>query len=451
MRKLNWTFLIVLFILFSCSTSKQQKKEMAESVAVNFSKDDSKEKALGQDMSNPLLNNFDTPFNTVPFEKIKVEHFMPAIQYAIIEGKKEISNIVNNPQPPSFQNTIVALEQAGELVNKVSKVLFHLNSAETSADIQKNVRDISPILTEFSNDISLNEGLFKRVAIVWSKRETLKGEDYMLLEKSYKNFVRNGANLKENDKEKLRSINKQLSELSIKFSENVLNETNEYQLHITKESELAGLPEFVRIGAAEAAKRAGKEGWIFTLHAPSYGPFMKYADNRSLRHELFKASGRRGAKGNKNDNHEAIEKIVQLRYEKARLLGYNTWADYVLEERMANSKDKVNDFLGKLKEVSEPAAEKEMQELLAFAKKDGFKGDKIERWDLSYYSEKAAKERFSINDELLKPFFKLENVLDGLFTVVNKLFGLTFKQNKDIQGWHEDVKAYEVYDSTGKM
>lgn len=402
-------------------------------------------------VGNPLLAEFSTPFETVPFDAIKPEHFMPAMQYALAEGRKEIDLIANNKAAPTFKNTIVALEQSGALGTRVSKILFHLNSAETNPAIQKNVREISPMLTEFSNDISLNENLFKRVAAVWEKRDQIKGEDYMLLEKSYKGFVRNGANLNEENKTKLRAINKQLSDLSIQFSENVLNETNEYQLHITKEADLAGLPDFVKAGSAEAAKRAGKEGWIFTLHAPSYGPFMKYADNRELRHELFKANGRRGAKSNKNDNHANIEKMVNLRYEKAQLLGYNTWADYVLEERMANTKDKVNEFLDKLKKVSEPAAEKEMSELLAFAKKNGFTGDKIERWDQSYYTEKAAKERFSINDEMLKPYFKLENVLEGLFTVVNKLFGFNFKENPSIQGWHPDVKAYEVYDSTGKM
>lgn len=453
MRKFNWFINFAWLILFSCSTSKKQQSEMIETSAVKELEAPSQKAVKQSDVSknNPLLAVFDTPFNTVPFDKIKVEHFMPAMQHALAEGRREIDQIVNNSAQPTFINTIVALEQAGELVNKVSKVLYHLNSAETNAEIQKNVREISPLLTEFGNDISLNEGLYKRVASVWANKDQIKGEDYMLLEKTYKNFVRNGANLGESDKAKLRELNKELSELSIKFSENVLNETNEYQLHITNESDMAGLPNFVRTAAAEAAKRGGKEGWIFTLHAPSFGPFMKYADNRNLRHELFKASGRRGANNNKNDNHALIERIVKLRYDKAQLLGYNTWADYVLEERMASTKGTVNEFLGRLKKVSEPAAEREMKELLAFAKRNGFDGDKIERWDQAYYTEKAAKERFSINDEMLKPYFKLENVLDGLFTVVNKLFGLTFKQNPSIQGWHEDVKAYEVYDSTGKM
>jgi peptidyl-dipeptidase Dcp len=452
MRKLNWSVFIALLILFSCSTSKKQQSEMIETSSVKAADVPAQVSGSPSDMkSNPLLSSYNTPFNTVPFDQIKVEHFMPAMQFALAEGRKEINQIVTNTAQPTFKNTIVALEQAGEMVTKVSRVLFHLNSAETNADIQKNVREISPLLTEFSNDISLNAELFKKVAAVWAQKDRIKGEDYMLLEKSYKNFIRNGANLNDADKSKLREINKELSELSIKFSENVLNETNEFQLHITQETDLAGLPEFVKTGAAEAAKRSNKEGWLFTLHAPSYGPFMKYADNRDLRHELFKASGRRGANGNKNDNHAYIERIVKLRYDKAQLLGYGTWADYVLEERMANTKDKVNEFLDRLKNVSEPAAEKEMAELLAFAKRNGFTGDKIERWDQSYYAEKAAKERFSINDELLKPYFKLENVLEGLFTVVNKLFGLTFKENTSIQGWHEDVKAYEVYDSTGKM
>jgi peptidyl-dipeptidase Dcp len=346
MRKLNWSVFIALLILFSCSTSKKQQSEMIETSSVKAADVPAQVSGSTSDMkSNPLLSSYNTPFNTVPFDQIKVEHFMPAMQFALAEGRKEINQIVTNTAQPTLKNTIVALEQAGEMVTKVSRVLFHLNSAETNADIQKNVREISPLLTEFSNDISLNAELFKKVAAVWAQKDRIKGEDYMLLEKSYKNFIRNGANLNDADKSKLREINKELSELSIKFSENVLNETNEFQLHITQETDLAGLPEFVKTGAAEAAKRSNKEGWLFTLHAPSYGPFMKYADNRDLRHELFKASGRRGANGNKNDNHAYIERIVKLRYDKAQLLGYGTWADYVLEERMANTKDKVNEFL----------------------------------------------------------------------------------------------------------
>jgi peptidyl-dipeptidase Dcp len=402
---------------------------------------------------NVLTKEFSTPFGTVPFDKISPEDFMPAMTMAIKDGRAEVQKITDNKAKPTFSNTIVALEQSGKSITRISKVLFNLNSAETSPAIQKNVRDISPLLTEYSNDISLNEKLFSRIKSVYNKKDKLKldKESYMLLDKTYKRFSRNGANLPPDKKEQLRGINKELSDLSIKFSENVLNETNDYSKHITDENQLSGLPAFVKEAAASAAKKAGKEGWIFTLQAPSYGPFMQYADNRSLREELFKAFNSRGAKGNKNDNNAIIERVVRLRYDKAQLLGYNTWADYILEERMANSTAIVMDFLDDVKKYAEPAAEREMKELTAFAKSQGFTDDRLQRWDFAYYAEKLKKQRFNINDEILKPYFKLENVLNGLFDVTNRLFGLTFKKNAEIKTWHEDVVAYEVYDASGKM
>lgn len=402
---------------------------------------------------NVLTKEFSTPFGTVPFDKISPEDFMPAMTMAIKDGRAEVQKITDNKAKPTFSNTIVALEQSGKSITRISKVLFNLNSAETSPAIQKNVRDISPLLTEYSNDISLNEKLFARIKSVYNKKDKLKldKESYMMLDKTYKRFSRNGANLPPDKKEQLRGINKELSDLSIKFSENVLNETNDYSKHITDENQLSGLPAFVKEAAASAAKKAGKEGWIFTLQAPSYGPFMQYADNRSLREELFKAFNSRGAKGNKNDNNAIIERVVRLRYDKAQLLGYNTWADYILEERMANSTAIVMDFLDDVKKYAEPAAEREMKELTAFAKSQGFTDDRLQRWDFAYYAEKLKKQRFNINDEILKPYFKLENVLNGLFDVTNRLFGLTFKKNAEIKTWHEDVVAYEVYDASGKM
>jgi len=402
---------------------------------------------------NPLLNSFDTLHQTAPYDKIKPEHFIPAIKMAIEEGKKEIETIVNNTDQPDFENTILALEHSGQLLNKVSHILFHLNGAETSPEIQNNVREASPLLTEFSNDISLNPELFKRVKAVWEQMDHLKldQESKMLLDNTYKGFARNGANLDEKDKERFREINKELSQLSISFSENVLHETNEYALHITQESDLTGLPDFAKEAAKATAASQQKEGWIITLQAPSYLPFMQYAENRELRKELFMAFNSRGYLGNKNDNQENVYQIVKLRYEKARLLGYKTWADYILEERMADSVKIVEDFLADIRQYAEPAAAKELEELTIYARNNGFQDEKLQRWDVSYYSEKLKKEKFAINDELLKPYFKLENVLEGIFTLADKLYGITFKENPDIAGWHDEVKTFEVFDENGEL
>ncbi len=400
-----------------------------------------------------LQEKYGTPFETVPFNKIKHEDFMPALKIALDKGKGDINKIIKQKAKPTFSNTIVALENAGKDITKASKVLFHLNSAEKTPEIQQVVKDFTPLLTDYRNDISLNSKLFKRVKKVWDMRNTLQlsKEEEMLLEKSYKSFARNGANLKKKEQEKLRAINKKLSDLSINFSENVLNATNEYQLHITDEKDLAGLPDFVKESSALAAKKKSLDGWVFTLQAPSYGPFIKYADNRQLREEIYKAFSTRAAKGDQYDNSNNIYEIASLRHQKAQLLGYKTWAEYILEERMANTEKIVFDFLNDVKEKAEPIAKREMQELLAFAKREGFTGQKLERWDQSYYAEKLMKEKYSINDEVLKPYFKLENVLQGLFDLTQDLFGLTFKRNDNIQGWHKDVVAYEVYDEKGKM
>ncbi|MFN4144196.1 MAG: M3 family metallopeptidase [Runella sp.] len=402
---------------------------------------------------NPLLQPFDTPHQTAPYDKVKPEHFMPALKAAMEEGKAEINKIVAQKAKPTFENTIVALEQSGKKLGTIRGILFHLNGAETNPQIQNIVREASPLLTEYANDIMLNPQLFARVKTVWDNRSKLKldAESAMLLEKTYKNFARNGANLSEADKTKLREINKELSQLSIKFSENNLAETNEYALVITDEKDLAGLPDFVKEAAKATAKKMGKEGWVFTLQAPSYGPFMQYADNRELRKKLFEAFNARGFKNDKYDNQANIARIVALRYEKAKMLGYDTWADYILEERMANSKKIVNDFLADVRKYAEPAATRELAELTAYAQKNGFADDKLQRWDVSYYSEKLKKEKFAINDEILKPYFKLENVLDGIFNLVHKLYGITIKENKNIPVWHEEVRAYEVFDRDGKF
>ncbi|MFT4031917.1 MAG: M3 family metallopeptidase [Siphonobacter sp.] len=402
---------------------------------------------------NPLLKAFNTPFQTPPYHQIKVSQFIPAIEEGMEQGRQEINIIVSNAAKPTFQNTIVALEHAGETLSRVIPVLYHLNGAETTPELQQVVRQASPLLTDYQNDISLNETLFARVKAVWDQRNQLKltTEDQMLLEKTYKGFARNGANLSETDKTRLRAINKELSQLSIDFSEHNLAETNEYTLVVTDENRLSGLPEYLKEAAKATAKKLNKEGWVFTLQAPSYGPFMQYADDRELRKTLWLAYNKRGFNGDKNDNQEIIRKIVKLRYEKAQLLGYKTWAHYVLEERMAETPEKVLEFEENLLSHAKPAAEREIKELTAFARSQGYPEEVLQRWDAGYYAEKLKKEKYAINDELLKPYFKLENVLEGLFSLTNKLYGLTFKERKDIPTWNEEVKTYEILDEKGNL
>lgn len=402
---------------------------------------------------NPFLVPYTTPHQTAPFDLITNADYMPALTEGLAQGRKEIDALVNNPAAPTFDNTIVALERSGELLNKVTSVLFNLNSAETSPELQKIVKEASPLLSEYGNDITLNEKLFARIKAVYQKRASLHldPESDMLLEKTYKRFSRNGANLDEKGKERLRAIDKELSQLSLQFGENVLNETNEYSLLVTDAKDLAGLPEFARESAKTAAQQKGKEGWLFTLQAPSYGPFMQYADNRELRKKLFMAFNGRGFHGDKNDNTAIIQKIVNLRYERANLLGYKTHADFVLEESMAGSRNKVQSFLDELVTYARPAAERQLAELTTYAKAHGFTDDKLQAWDNSYYAEKLKKEKYDLDDETLKPYFRLENVLNGVFTVANKLYGITFKERTDIPVYNPEVKTFDVFDKDGKF
>lgn len=402
--------------------------------------------------SNPLLSKFDTPYQTPPFDKIKHEHYMPALDSAISLARHEIDAIISNPEEPSFQNTIEALDHSGKLLADVSNILFNLNEAETDSTLQQIVIEASPKLTDFSNDINLNPELFKRVKAVWEKRESLNltPEQAMLLDKTYKGFVRNGANLSEADKEKYRAISRELSELTVKFNQNVLAETNSYKLHITNEADLAGLPQSLIDAAAYTAKQKGMEGWVITLDYPMYGPFMKYADNRELRKQLYMAYGSRCFKGNEYDNQKVALRIANLRLELANLLGYPNYATFVLQNRMAETPEKVNQFLNQLVEASLPAARQELKEVEEFARGLGFTG-KLERWDWSYYSEKLKNARYSYNEEELKPYFQLEKVIDGVFLLANKLYGLTFKPNGNIPVYHPDVKAYEVFDGSGRF
>jgi peptidyl-dipeptidase Dcp len=399
-------------------------------------------------MSNPLLQKFTTPFETPPFEEINNEHFLPAIQEGINAGKKDVEKITANDEEPTFENTIEALEKSGELVGRVSGIFFNLNSAETSDEIQKLAREISPLLSDFSNDIMLDQKLFQRIKAVHDKKDELilSPEEKTLLEKTWKSFVRNGANLPEDKKQKLREIDKELSQLSLAFGENVLKETNNFTLEVTDEKDLSGLPDHAIEAAAEVAKEKGKEGsWLFTLHFPSYIPFMTYADNRDLREKMFRAYGSRAFKRDENDNQQIILKKVQLRHERANLLGYLSHADFVLEERMAESPVKVIEFLDNLLDYARPVAEKEVEEISAYARSAGGPQE-LARWDTAYYSEKLKKEKYAIDDEMLKPYFKLEKVIDGVFKVAQRLYGLQFKPLTNVQVYHPDVKVFEVLD-----
>ena len=392
-------------------------------------------------MSNPLLQHFDT----APFLQIENAHFLPAIQELIHKAKEEIKEITSNEDAPTFKNTLEALEYSGEQLDRVTSIFFNLNSAETNEEIQKLAQQISPLLTELSNDILLDEALFKRIKEIHDKRESLdlSGEQKMLLDKKYKSFSRNGANLSEGKKKELRKIDTALAKLSLDFGENVLAETNKFELHITDEKNLAGLPEGVIEAAAQTAEEKEKTGWIFTLDHPSYLPFITYADNRELRKKMAIAAGAKAFHGDALDNQENVLKIVKLRHERAELLGYKTHADFVLEERMAENPKKVETFLNDLLEKAKPAAIKEFHTLSQFAKSlDNI--ETLEKWDASYYSEKLKQKLFDLDDEKLKPYFELNKVIDGVFTVSNKLFGLSFEEVKDIEIYHKDVKTYRV-------
>ena len=393
---------------------------------------------------NPLLHDF----NTAPFSKITTEHYKPAIEKGIEIAKKEIAEIVQNTAKPTFENTTVALDFTGEKLNRITSIFFNLNAAETNDKLQKIAQEVSPLLSEFGNDITLNEGLFNRVKAVFESKSNLNltPEQAMLLEKQYKSFARNGANLNEDAKNKLRKIDAQLSTLSLKFGENVLAETNAFELHITNENDLAGLPE----SAKEAAKSKDKEGWIFTLDYPSYIPFLTYIDKRELRKKMAIAAGKKGFQDNEFNNEKNVLEIVKLRHQRANLLSYKTHAHFVLEERMAETPEKVIEFSNNLLAKATPAAQKEFQDLEVYAKKlDGI--DQLQKWDAAYYSEKLKKDLFDLDQEVLKPYFKLENVIAGVFEIAKRLFDLKFEEVSDIDTYHEDVKTYHVTDISGNF
>jgi peptidyl-dipeptidase Dcp len=399
-----------------------------------------------------LTQHFDTKHNTAPFSQIKIEDYFPAFQEGIALAKAEIDAIVNNPEAPTFENTIEAMDYSGAILDRISSIFFNLNSAETSDEMQKIAQEVSPLLSEFGNDITLNADLFARVKAVYEQKDSLNLniEQTTLLDKKYKSFSRNGANLDEDKKAELREIDKELSKLSLQFGENVLAETNAFQLHITDEKDLSGLPEGTIEAARSLAKHEEKEGWIFTLDHPSYLPFMTYADNRELRKKMAIAFGSKGFQNNEYNNQEIVLKIVKLRHQRANLLGYQTHAHFVLEERMAESPEKVMAFENDLLAKAKPAAQKEFAQLTAFAKElDGI--EQLEKWDGAYYSEKLKQQLFNLDDEKLKPYFQLEKVLNGAFTIAGKLYGLTFTEVFDIDKYHDEVMTYEVTDENNNL
>ena len=401
---------------------------------------------------NPLLVEWKTVHQTPPFQEIRHEHFIPAIDQLLAEAKSEVNAVIDNPAAPTFENTIQALEISGKRLSRATTILFNLNSAETDDTIQSITREVSPKLSDYHNYVSLNSKLFQRVKAVYNQKDRLKlsSEDLKLLEDSYKVFVRSGANLEGAAKERFAAINTEMAKQSLLFGENVLAETNAFQLVVTDKKDLAGLPDSEVEAAAHLAKAKKTEGWMFNLQGPGYIAFLKYAENRRLREELYKAYNSRAFHSNGNNNEEVIRKIVNLRLERAKLLGYPNHAAFVLEERMAETPEKVNAFLQQLHEASRPFAQKDLEEVKAFAKSRGFR-ETLERWDWSYWSEKLKNERYGFDEQAVKPYFKLENVIGGVFELAHRLYGITFRESRDMQVYHPDVKAYEVFDKDGSF
>ncbi len=400
---------------------------------------------------NPFYSEYDTPHQTVPFNKIKVEHYEPAIMEGIKQHAAEVEAIVNNPEEPTFENTIVALEYAGSLLDRVVTVFFTLNHAETSDEMQELAQKLSPVLTEHSNNISLNEKLFARIKAVYETvdRSTLTIEQQRLLQDSYDGFARSGANLNEEDKAKYRELTTELGQATLAFGQNTLKATNSYALNVTDSTRLAGLPESALEAAAQTAKEKGQEGWTFTLHAPSYSPLMMYCEDRDLRHELYMAYNTQCVQDNEFNNEELVKKIVNLRLAIAQLLGYESHADYVLENRMAENAGNVNNLLDQLLVAYLPAAKEEVKAVQEIAARTEGKDFELMPWDWSFYSEKLRSEKYSLNDEMVRPYFKLENVTNGVFGLATRLYGITFVENKDIPVYHPDVKTYDVLDKDG--
>lgn len=397
---------------------------------------------------NPLLTDSTLPYGAPQFDKIKTEHYLPAFEQAITEAKAEIDAIVNNPDAPTFENTIAALDEAGGRLNDAAGIFYNLMEADTNDQMQDIAEKVSPMMTEYSMYVSLNEPLFARVKAVHESAEGLEPDQARLLEKTWKSFVRSGANLGAEDKETYSKLSEQLSLLTLQYGKNVLAATNAFTLNLTEEADLEGLPDFVREAAVETARSKEMEGWAFDLSAPSYGAFMKYSTRRDLRQKMWMAYNTRATEG-ENSNIELCRQIAESRLKIANILGYETYADYALEERMAKNPQTVNAFIQKLLEPSLPAAKAEVKELYEYARANGFEDSEIQPWDFGFWSEKLKDARYSINDEQLKPYFRLESCIDAAFGLAGKLYGLTFEERKDIPVYHPDVKVYDVKDADG--
>ena len=401
--------------------------------------------------SNPLLTDSKAPFGAPEFDKIKNEHYLPAFEAGIAEAKAEIDAIVANPEEPTFENTIEAMEFSGRTLNKVAGIFFDLQESNTNEEMQAIAEKVSPMLTEYSMYVSLNDALFQRVKAVYEKKDQLglDTDQMTLLEDSYKSFVRGGANLSDEDKALYSKWSEELSLLTLQFSKNVLAATNAYTLHVENEADLAGLPEYVKTMGAETAKEKGLEGWVYTLDYPSYGPFLQYSSNRELRKQIWMAYNTR-AIGGEFDNSEIVKKIVDLRIKIANILGYETYADYALEERMAKNKETVDGFIMQLLEPSMEFAKKDVADVLAYAKKNGFEDSKLQPWDFTYWSERYKEAEYSLSAEELKPYFQLESCIDAVFGLATRLYGITFTELDNVPVYHPDVKVYEVKDENGE-
>lgn len=399
-------------------------------------------------MINPLLQEWETPYGAPPFHLITTDHFKPAIDEAIRSATLEIDRITENPELPSFENSVVELDRSGEKLGQIAAILFNLNSAETSKKLQSTAQAISPLLARFSNDVTLNEKLFLRIRSVFEKMDTLglSKEQQMLVEKKYREFMLGGAGLNKKDKSRFREISEELSKLTLRFEENVLDETNSFELHITDQDDLHGLPEDIAEMASIEAVKRNKKGWVFTLNYPSYVPFMQYSEKRELREKMLKAYSSRAFHNNKKDNRSLVTRIVNLRLETAKLLGFSNYAAMVLGDRMAENPEKVKSFLEDLFSDSHNAAIRDFENLKVFASGLGYT-DKIERWDWAYYSEKLKKARYNIDDEILKPYFSLDKTKEAIFGLASRLYGLRFSRNDNIPVYHHEVIAYEIFES----
>ena len=399
---------------------------------------------------NPFLSQINTPHGTIPFNLIQLEHYEPAIREGIAQQEKEINNIIEQDAAPTFQNTIAALDQSGELLDRVSTVFGNLLSADTNDDMQALAEKMMPLLSEHSNNISLSEKLFARIKAVYEspEKEQLNKEERMLLNETYDGFIRSGANLSEEGKARFRELSKELSMLTLQFSQNLLKENNSFELYLTQE-DLKGVPQSALDSYAQAAQEKGKEGYLVTLHAPSFIPFMKYAENRELRHQLYMAYNTQCTHDNEYNNIEIVKRLVNLRLERAQLLGFKTAADYVLQHRMAENGQNVYELLNQLIDAYTPTAKKEVEEVQTMARSMEGEDFQLMPWDWAFYSEKLKEQKFDINEEELRPYFELSQVIKGVFGLASRLYGISFKENKDIPVYHEDVKAYEVFDKDG--